>query len=71
MLFYPDFDAAGKESWDRWSKMFPTTQRILISHGKDPTEAFQMGVNLSDWLSKFLNKKKENKDEKRNEQRGI
>jgi DNA primase len=71
VLFCPDFDAAGKESWDRWSKIFPTMQRILISHGKDPTEAFQLGVNLSDWLLKFLNNKKENKDEKRNKQRGI
>lgn len=50
LLFCPDFDEAGKASWDRWVKRFPDTKRILTPYGKDPTEALSYGVNLKEWI---------------------
>ncbi len=50
LLFCPDYDEAGKESWDRWIRRFPDTKRILTPYGKDPTEALECGVNLREWI---------------------
>lgn len=55
LLFCPDFDKAGKESWDRWIKRFSDTKRILTPDGKDPTEAMSLGINLRDWIKDAAN----------------
>lgn len=52
LLFCPDFDEAGKKSWDRWYKRVPDTKRILTPDGKDPTEALGLGVCLREWIEK-------------------
>lgn len=62
LFFCPDYDGAGKESWDRWVDRFPDTERVLTEYGKDPTEAFGYGVNLREWLSKAINKQGVNDD---------
>jgi len=54
LLFCPDFDEAGKGSWDRWIKRFPDTKRILTPEGKDPTEALNHGVDLKEWIKGAL-----------------
>lgn len=54
LLFCPDFDLPGKESWDRWIKRFPDTRRILTPMGKDPTEAKSFGIDLKEWLISVL-----------------
>ena len=56
LLFCPDFDKAGKVSWDRWKERFPGTSRLLTPKGKDPAEAWKMGVDLRDWMSGAINK---------------
>lgn len=56
LLFCPDFDEAGKKSWDRWIKSFPKTKRILTPYGKDPTEAFEHGTNLRQWVDEGIKK---------------
>lgn len=57
LLFCPDFDQAGKESWDRWIKRFPDTIRILPEYGKDVTESFQCETNIREWLLSAITKK--------------
>ena len=54
VLFCPDFDEAGKESWDKWVKRFPDTKRILTPVGKDPTDALNQGINLREWIKEAI-----------------
>ena len=54
ILFSPDFDEAGKASWDKWLKRFPDMKLLLTPDGKDPTEAFQLGVDLQDWVKQAV-----------------
>ena len=55
VIFCPDFDLAGKESWDRWVKRFPDTRRILTKFGKDPTEdLIRYGVDLREWIAESI-----------------
>jgi DNA primase len=58
LLFCPDFDKAGATAWTKWKKMFPNIKRILTPEGKDPCEAFKVGVNLREWIELELQENK-------------
>jgi hypothetical protein len=51
ILLALDSDAAGaKESWKWWKENFPRARRWRVIEGKDPTEAYQKGLPLRDWV---------------------
>ena len=51
ILIALDFDKAGGErSWQWWLKKYKNAIRWPAPCGKDPTEAFQNGLNLQDWI---------------------
>ena len=46
-----DSDEAGaKESFNWWGKYFSNSRRWCPINGKDPTEAYQKGLNLRSWI---------------------
>jgi len=45
-----DFDSAGKAGWDFWKQTYQTAERWPVPDGKDPGEAFEMGVDLRAWI---------------------
>jgi DNA primase len=46
-----DFDRAGAKAWSWWRKHFPDNAlRYPVPEGKDPGEAFALGVNLRAWV---------------------
>jgi len=51
-----DSDAAGtKESWHFWHKTFGTkAKRWPVPFGKDPSEAWQKGLNIRAWIEAGL-----------------
>jgi len=51
ILIALDSDEAGaKASWGWWLKQFPNAIRWPTPFGKDPTEAYQKGLNIRDWV---------------------
>ncbi len=51
ILLSLDNDAAGaKESWRWWKEHFPNSRRWPVINGKDPTEAYQNGLPLRNWV---------------------
>ena len=46
-----DNDEAGARAyWSWWKKHFPQSKRWPVPYEKDPTEAYQKGLNLRDWV---------------------
>jgi hypothetical protein len=43
-------DAGAKESWTWWAKHFERAKRWPVAQGKDPSEAYQAGLNLREWV---------------------
>jgi len=52
LLFLPDYDAAGKKSWDKWKKAFPEIQRTLTPSEKSAGDYLLAGGDLRSWLEK-------------------
>lgn len=51
VLISLDSDDAGAQSyWRWWSKYFPKSKRWPVLFGKDPSDAYQQGLNLRDWV---------------------
>ncbi len=53
-----DYDQPGKKNerpgfqgWEWWQKQYAQARRWPVPLGKDPGEAYSMGVNLWDWVS--------------------
>ena len=50
-----DADPAGaRESWGFWIKTFSNAERWPVPGGKDPTEAFQAGIDIKAWVKGVL-----------------
>lgn len=45
-----DFDEAGGRSSAWWRETFPNARRHPVPDGKDPGEAFELGVDIRQWL---------------------
>jgi hypothetical protein len=46
-----DFDEAGaKSAWQYWLTNYPNARRWPVPIGKDPSEAFQKGLNIRSWV---------------------
>jgi len=45
-----DFDKAGAAGWPRWQSSFSRAKRWPCPQGKDPGEAFALGVNMRAWI---------------------
>lgn len=46
-----DFDAAGASALGNWRRWYPHMIRWPVPEGKDPTDAFLAGVDLSAWVT--------------------
>lgn len=46
-----DYDTAGAEALSWWDTAFPQSERWPVPGGKDPGEAFQMGIDLKEWIT--------------------
>lgn len=49
-----DNDDAGDKAFEAWQSITGRAKRVKVSEGKDITEAWQSGVNLSDWVLSVL-----------------
>jgi len=45
-----DSDEAGAQNTQWWLKYFPNAVRLPVLRGKDPTEAYQRGLDLRAWI---------------------
>jgi len=51
LLIALDYDKAGAEaSYRHWLKSYPNARRWPVPVGKDPGEAFQMGLGIREWI---------------------
>ena len=58
-----DNDEAGARAyWSWWKKHFPQSKRWPVPYEKDPTDAYQKGLNLRDWVLAGLNCDKDVKE---------
>ncbi len=53
-LDYGDKDEAGAEGWRLWQETFPQARRWMVDRGKDPGEAFGLGLDLRAWVTAGL-----------------
>lgn len=51
---YGDADGAGRKGWRIWRETFPQARRWPVPRGKDPGEAFALGVDLRAWVTAGL-----------------
>jgi len=49
-----DYDEAGQKAWKWWSENFKNARLWPVPVGKDPGEAFQLGVNIREWVESGL-----------------
>lgn len=49
-----DYDAAGAAGVEFWEHTYPTSLRWPTPEGKDPGDAYKLGVNIRDWVSAAL-----------------
>ncbi len=49
-----DYDAAGAKAMEWWSDHFDRCDRWPVPKGKDPGEAFRMGIDLDGWIKAGL-----------------
>lgn len=49
VFFCPDQDKAGIKALESWKYVYPNIIPVELPCGKDPTEAYQNGVNLKKW----------------------
>ncbi len=49
-----DFDRDGAKYKDWWTKNFPNCDRWPVPAGKDPGDAFKMGIDLEKWIETGL-----------------
>jgi DNA primase len=55
ILISLDFDEAGRKSaWQFWLSTYPNARRWPVPIGKDPSEAFQEGLNIRAWIEAGL-----------------
>ena len=54
IIIMMDSDNAGMLSAKRLSSRYPQSQLITLPYGKDPTEAYQKGLDLQSWLHELL-----------------
>lgn len=47
----PDGGNAGAEAWGWWQDIYPQARLWPVPLGKDPGEAFSLGVDLREWIS--------------------
>lgn len=47
----PDGSNPGAEAWPWWRQTYPQARLWPVPMGKDPGEAFALGLNLADWIS--------------------
>ena len=58
-----DNDQAGASAyWTWWKKHFPESKRWPVPYEKDPTDAYQKGLNLRSWVLAGLNYEKDLKE---------
>jgi len=51
VLISLDYDeAGGRESWKWWLQNFPNAKRWPVPRGKDPSEAYQNGLDIRTWI---------------------
>lgn len=46
----PDGSNPGAEAWPWWHETYPQAKLWPVPMGKDPGEAFALGLNLADWI---------------------
>lgn len=51
---YGDEDGAGADGWRLWQETFPQARRWPAPQGKDPGDAFALGVDLRAWVAAGL-----------------
>lgn len=51
---YGDEDGAGADGWRLWQETFPQARRWPVPHGKDPGEAYALGLDLRAWVAAGL-----------------
>ncbi len=49
-----DYDEAGAEGVDFWEKTYSSALRWLTPEGKDPGDAFRLGVDIREWIAAAL-----------------
>ncbi len=49
-----DYDQAGAEGCHFWEATYPQSMRWPTPEGKDPGDAFRLGVNIRDWICAAL-----------------
>lgn len=49
-----DYDAAGAEGCDFWEETYPNAVRWPVPEGKDPGDAFALGVDIREWIEAAL-----------------
>jgi DNA primase len=49
-----DYDAAGAKAMTWWSEHFDRCDRWPVPQGKDPGEAYQLGMDVGKWIKKGL-----------------
>lgn len=46
-----DADQAGADAWAWWQRTYPHARLWPVPQGKDPGEAFALGVDLAEWIT--------------------
>lgn len=54
LLVAYDHDQAGDAGAEKWQALSGRVRRVYVPTGKDITDAWQSGVNLSDWVMRVL-----------------
>jgi hypothetical protein len=49
-----DFDGPGAKAWPWWKENIRDCVRWLVSKGKDPGEAFELKVDIREWVKAGL-----------------
>ncbi|MCG8639165.1 MAG: alpha helicase [Desulfobacterales bacterium] len=49
-----DYDRAGKMAWKWWKENFSSAKLWPVPMGKDPGEAFKMGLDIKEWIKQGL-----------------
>lgn len=49
-----DYDQAGAEGVDFWEATYPASKRWPTPEGKDPGDAFRLGVDIREWIAAAL-----------------
>jgi DNA primase len=50
LIFSMDFDEAGKKTFPFWKSLYPQIKTWPVPRGKSPGNAYELGVNLREWV---------------------